>query len=298
MHHFLKVPLIFDRTAPHFRFILSSLFPFPFLFLSQRTDTPVNLKLPHWCDAALWFFGWSVKSFNSQLSHNAIGKRQANVVNLPNDTENGKMDGWNGWTELNAETGYPMGKCWGHCCHQKRRKTFAQWKWHTLANSINISAPNVITVTAIADQLEKVTFVGPTRYTYLYCADYLGDLGGECVLVCPLWSLWNSAHKLYYCIYAWFYFAAQLSTLLFFADCVWVSNWLSHYLFFSFFFEFRFGLKWIRLRLRLHCRLTELNVLLNRQESHVSAYISTVSFAISTHAPTQFELQLAAFGHG
>jgi len=39
-------------------------------------------------------------------------------------------------------------------------KLLRQGKWHTLANSVNISTPNVITITAIVGQLERVTFVG------------------------------------------------------------------------------------------------------------------------------------------
>jgi len=165
-------------------------------------------------------------------------------------------------------------------------KLLRQGKWHTLANSVNISTPNVITITAIVGQLERVTFVGSISLLR-------GLRSPESVCLCVHYGPYEIRHI--NCIIAFmldFISPPALDS----ADCVWVSNWLSHY--FVFLLFFRFGLKWIRLRLRLHCRLTELNVLLDRQESHVSAYISTVSFAFSNRAPTQFELQLAAFGHG
>lgn len=72
------------------------------------------------------------------MSHNAIGKRQANVVNLPNETESREK------REMDEATGHPVGKCWGHCCLESPREV------NSIGIGIDItSVPNVITITSI-----------------------------------------------------------------------------------------------------------------------------------------------------
>jgi len=105
---FIDVQLIFYRSEFQFR-LVDPCFRIRFCFFPM--DRHSTWSCPIDANAALWFSGWSVESFSSQLSHNAIGKRQANVVSWPKDTENGEMDGWmdrmSGWQVLGTMLPFP-----------------------------------------------------------------------------------------------------------------------------------------------------------------------------------------------
>lgn len=135
-----------------------------------------------------------IKSPRLQLSYNAIGKRKENVVNLQRV---GKREGV--WGRRRAERG-PLRHnvaltMWGG--DTQIASTFTRSRQHKCDYDY---VTNVCVCLRVCVSAE-VTFV--CRWLWLdLCVCCVCERDGAT----PLWLLWNLAHKLYYCIYAWFYF--------------------------------------------------------------------------------------------